>query len=257
VNQTELDTALAGLADPSYRTFNARIVPTAQRMYGVRMPALRQLAKTVLNDDWPAFLTLSTQSFEQSMMRALIIGTAPMSGVERLAYTLQLVPEIDNWCVCDLLCSCWKVDGPVTAAALWHYCAELLDTDEEFPMRVGAVMLMDRFRDREHLATALELLTAHRHPGYYFQMGQAWALSFFYIEFPAETEAMLFSDRLDPPVLRMAIRKIGDSYRVPATVKATLKARLKAAHRMNLTVTNIRCRSTLQRRHYFPSDLAL
>ncbi len=227
MKQAELDCWLAAEAEPSFRAFSERIIPRQLPLLGVRVPKLRQLAKQLARGDWQTFLALEPRSFEQTMLDALVLTAAPMPGTERLARTRAFLPAIDNWCVCDTLCSGWRPDTPATAAALWSWCKELLADGGEFPMRVGVVMIMDRFRDREHLEEALGLLTGTHSETYYYRMGQAWALSFFYIAFPAETEEAMFSGRLDAQELRMTVAKIGDSYRVPAAEKQRLRTRQK------------------------------
>jgi hypothetical protein len=53
-------------------------------------------------------------------------------------------------------------------------------------------------------------------------MGAAWALSVCYVHFPERTEDALMSERLDPEVLKKAMQKIRDSYRVSQEDKERL-----------------------------------
>ena len=48
---------LLGMADPAYRDFNARIIPGAGEMLGIRIPQLRQMARRIAhNDNWRQFV---------------------------------------------------------------------------------------------------------------------------------------------------------------------------------------------------------
>lgn len=47
----EIDRILEESSDPEYKEFNSRIVPYEGKMYGVRMPALRSIAKDVIKGD--------------------------------------------------------------------------------------------------------------------------------------------------------------------------------------------------------------
>ena len=47
----EIDRILEERSDPEYKEFNSRIVPYEGKMYGVRMPALRSIAKDVIKGD--------------------------------------------------------------------------------------------------------------------------------------------------------------------------------------------------------------
>ncbi|MFA6869742.1 MAG: DNA alkylation repair protein [Methanomethylophilus sp.] len=228
MNQPELDARLAARIDLKYRDFSRRLTPCSLPLLGVRRPALQQLVREIEKDDWRTFLALPATSFEQSVIRSLIVARAPMSGAERLSRTETLLPELDNWAVIDSLCAAWHIDSPATAEVLWQWSTTLLDTGQEFPMRIGAVMIMDKFRDCGHLAAALRLLTTTHNDAHYYRMGQAWALSFFYISFPAETEAALFDGNLSLPELKLTVSKIRDSYRVPADEKQRLTARVRA-----------------------------
>ena len=90
-------------------------------------------------------------------------------------------------------------------------------------------MMMDKFIDDAHIERILNLLTKERaSPGYYWDMGCAWALSYCYIKFPDETEEAIFSGRLSPDILRMTVYKVRDSFRVPDERKKALKERYLA-----------------------------
>ncbi len=52
----DLNRILEENSDPKYRDFNAGLVPYEGRMYGVRMPVLRTIAKTIMKGDWRSFL---------------------------------------------------------------------------------------------------------------------------------------------------------------------------------------------------------
>ncbi|MDR3205747.1 MAG: hypothetical protein LBT41_01405, partial [Candidatus Methanoplasma sp.] len=77
----------------------------------------------------------------------------------------------------------------------------------------------------EHIDRVRSVLSAADHPGYYYRMGAAWALSFCFVKFPERTEPFLFADRPDKDVRSKAIQKICDSHRVDKAVKERLKLR--------------------------------
>ena len=223
----EIDRILEERSDPEYKEFNSRIVPYEGKMYGVRMPALRSIAKDVIKGDWRLFLEEDTGSFEQSMIRALVIATAEMDADERLERMAGFVPEIDNWAVCDTFCGAFRTGPGNASEKLWHMCVELLGTGEEFPMRAGAVMMLDHFLDDRHIDEVIRLMCTVRSPGYYYDMGAAWTLSCCYISYPEKTEDAMFSICASNEILRMTVRKIRDSFRVSAADKERLKERFK------------------------------
>ncbi len=213
--------------DDKFREFTSKILNTPLEVIGVRMPVMRAAAKRIVKEDWEGFISQPTMSYEHCLVKALVLATAKMGPMERLERTKSFIPEIRDWSVCDTFCGAWKVKG--AEDALWDYCVSLLDTGREFPMRVGAVMMMDKFIDDAHIKKMLGLLTEERaSTGYYWDMGCAWALSFCYIKYPDMTEEEIFSGRLTPEILRMTVYKVRDSFRVPDDRKKELKERYQA-----------------------------
>jgi len=215
-------------ADKKNSEFQARVVPGADKILGVRTPVLREISKEICKDDWRAFLNEPVIFFEDRMLRALVIATAKMEFDERLGLAKMFIPEINNWAVCDIFCCEWNVKKGSDKGKLWEYCLELIEADDEFRMRVSAVMMLYHFLDDEHIDDVLRLLTTKYHPGYYYRMGAAWALSFSYIKYPEKTEVMLFRDTLDKNIRNKAVQKISDSYRVSREDKERLKLKKKA-----------------------------
>jgi 3-methyladenine DNA glycosylase AlkD len=213
--------------DPGYREFHAKIVPGTDDILGVRMPVLRRLAKKICGDDWMSFLDEPAGCHEERMLKALVIANAKMGFDERLGLTKMFVPEVRNWAVCDIFCGDWKVKNGPDKEILWDYCLDLIDTKDEFEMRISAVMMLNHFLDDEHIDDVLKILTNRHHDGYYYRMGAAWTLSYCYIKYPKRTEPMLFLDSLDDDIRNKAIQKISDSFRVSTEDKKRLKAKNK------------------------------
>ena len=166
-------------------------------------------------------------SYEENILQALVISNAKMDTDERLAFTKEFVPKINNWAVCDIFCGDWKVTSS-EKNKLWDYCLELIKTGEEFPMRVSAVMMLGHFLEDDYIDTVLSILSSAYHEGYYFKMGSAWTLSYCFIKYPDKTEPFLFLPSLDKEIRNKAVQKICDSYRVDEETKTKLKE--KKAH---------------------------
>jgi len=223
MKQSDIDETFRSLADAKNARFTARIYNSPKKLYVVKVPLLRKYGKEVLKDDWRTFVSLRSESLEQSMVKALVIANAKCSGNERLALTREYINEIGEWSTCDMLCGEWKVNDSATGEELFAMCKELLGTGKEFPMRVGAVMMLSKFVDDEHIDTVLEELGRPREsPGYYWDMGCAWALSVCYVKFPEKTEPVILSGNLSPAILKMTLQKIRDSYRVEESDKKRL-----------------------------------
>lgn len=80
--------------------------PGTDNILGVRVPALRKLAKEIVRGDWEAFLLENDREwYEKDMLQGLVIGCAPMDYEKRLARIREFIPRINNWAVCDVFCS--------------------------------------------------------------------------------------------------------------------------------------------------------
>lgn len=214
--------------DLKYRDFHANLIPGKTNILGVRMPVIRRIAKEICKGDWRSFLDEPVTCYEEGMLRALVISNAKMDVDERLELTRMFMPEIDNWAYCDIFCGDWKVKNGPDKDKLWDYCLELIGTDDEFMMRVSAIMMLGHFIDDHHIHDILDLLTTRYHEGYYYRMGAAWTLSFCYIKYPEMTEQALFKESLDKDIRNKAIQKISDSFRVSKEDKERLKARKRS-----------------------------
>jgi 3-methyladenine DNA glycosylase AlkD len=210
-------------AEPDYAMFASKLVPGKEGITGVRIPKIKELAKRIIKDDWQAFLEVVPETFEEEMLKGLVIATAPMDADTRIAYTENFLDIIDNWSTCDTFCSAWKVPKK-DSERIYGYFASLMDSGKEYRMRVSLVFRMSHFIDEEHVDDILNDIVDYHYEGYYYKMGAAWAASFCYIKFPERTKAVLESGKMNDWVFKKTIQKICESYRVPDEDKAMLKS---------------------------------
>lgn len=222
----DIESELKKNEDSKYKEFHKKITCDLDVKYGVRVPVLRRIAKDICKEDWKEFLSQKATCQEWTIIKAIVVAQADMSVEERLRLTELFIPEIDNWAICDIFCSSWKVKKS-DKEKLWEYSLKQLDTNDEFRMRVGTVMILSHFIDENHIDTILEKSISNYHPGYYYRMGVAWTLSVCYVKFLEKTEIALFSNSLDQDIRNKAIQKISDSLRVDKTDKIRLKQKNK------------------------------
>ena len=218
----ELEALLESLAEPDFREFTSKLMPGTDNILGVRIPKLRKIAKDITKEDWRAFLTYPSHSFEHSIIRGVVIATAPMETDERLRLTEMYIPEITNWALNDTFCNSWKVRKQ-DAEKVFSYCLALVDRHEEFPSRVGAVMLMSHFLDEEFKTEYLSWVAAEKGEHYYIKMMVAW---FFATALAKQWDATLpyiENKVMDKWVHNKAIQKAIESYRVSDTQKSYLR----------------------------------
>lgn len=223
-----LQARLRAMADPDYRAFHQKLVPEVDNLLGVRIPALRGLARELARGDWRGYLAAAgTDAYEETMLQGLVLGYARMEIGELLERLREFIPKIGNWAVNDSVCAGLKLvkkHREETLAFLRPYFAG----EAEFEVRFAVVMLMDHYIDETYIDEALSLLRTVRHEGYYVKMAVAWALSVCYVKFPERTRPLLQGEAFDPQTRRMALQKIVESNRVDAREKAEIRALRKA-----------------------------
>lgn len=213
------------LADPEYKTFNESLIPGAQTAYGVRVPELRRMAKAIVRDDPRGFLAASQPgSYEEIMLRGIVIASMKTDGEERLSLVKSFLPLIDNWAVCDTFCSSFSLKKPEERAGMWAFLLPLFQDGREFYARFAAVMFLDHFVTEDYVDRGLIQLENMRQEQYYVQMAAAWAVCECYVKFPDRTRPLLERRTLSPFVQNKAIQKIRDSYRVSREEKNLLTA---------------------------------
>ena len=216
---------LERLADPGYRTFHEGLIPGVKMSYGVRLPQLRDLAKTNLKGGALDYLrATSPGSYEETLLRGLVIGGLPLPWAEKRPLAEDFLPRIDNWAVCDTFCGSLKPRSPQDRQEMWEFLKPLYPSTQEYFARAAAVMQLSHFVDQDHAEEGLSLLRQVSHPGYYAKMAVAWALSVWYVKVPQPTEALLSQNLLDPWVQNKAIQKVRESRRVSQEDKDRLLA---------------------------------
>ena len=243
---TDIQNRLASLADPEFRSFHIKLIPTVkpERVLGVRTPAVRALAKEIMSepDDCRAFLDdLPHRFYDEDQLHAVIIsGMRDVCQV--MAELEKFLPYVDNWATCDILSpSCFKKD----LKTLRDFCYDTLvpyrssnvAPDMVYTVRFAVNMLMKFFLgDRlerwmpDTVASLVCTEDNERFPraDYYLDMGAAWyfatALAYNHGDIlPYLSE----SGRLRDTVRRMAVRKSIESYRIDDKTKAYLRESLK------------------------------
>ncbi len=213
---------LADASDPALAEFNSKLLPGKEGIIGVRMPDIRRIASLIIRDGWEQVLEGEPQSHEEEVLRGIVIAQAPVSTAERVSLSDSFLGYIDNWAVCDAFCQSWAFPEEDSGTA-WEYFSSLIDTDQEYPMRVSVVARMWKFQDQHHDRALMEDIVSHDHPGYYYRMGAAWAASMVYARHPAIAEDAFADGRMEPWTQNKAVQKIRESLRVPEDQKEHVK----------------------------------
>ena len=93
---TDIKEQLSLLAEPAYRDFSSSLLPGTEHILGVRLPALRKIARKLAKENWLENLARCTQdSFEEIMLQGFIIGYAKAPLPDILEQIAAFLPKIN------------------------------------------------------------------------------------------------------------------------------------------------------------------
>lgn len=213
---------LAALADPAYKAFQQPLVPGVTDMLGVRLPVLQKEAARLAKGEWRAELALPDATFEERMLRGLVIGRLPGTPDEILPLVRGFLPHIDNWAVCDSFCAGLKI-AKIYKEEIFSFAAQCAASGEEYTARVGAVLLLWFYAGPEFLPRSLAAYQSLKCPAFYARMAAAWGYSVFAAaDFEAALAAMQAAE-LPDEVWNKALQKMRESRRITPAQKQWCK----------------------------------
>ncbi|MDO4643385.1 MAG: DNA alkylation repair protein [Cardiobacteriaceae bacterium] len=226
MNISEIDHELRTLADDNidYIAFNRRIVNTKKTLYGVRIPALRKLAKRLAKNATAAtistYLDTHPNTFEHHLLAGIIINRAQLNDAEALALTCHYLKRVDSWAEIDSFVEKKPRLAPDTAWTLAH---QILNSTKEQTVRFAIVLLMQHFLDDEHLSTVFTALRSVQHDGYYVRMAMAWLYAEAAVNHFHATLQELQNPQLNDWTRRKALQKMRESRRFSLDQQAEIR----------------------------------
>ncbi len=220
----DIKTKILNEAEKDYKKFSASLIPNIDNVLGVRIPALRKIAKEIYAETGTDYLACSnTEYMEEVMVQGMIIGLIKDKPEKILEHVENFIPKINNWAVCDIFCGGLKFTNK-NKERVWEFIQKYLNSEKEYDKRFGLVMILGYFTDDEYIDKVLNILDNFSHEGYYARMGAAWALSICYVKQPEKTFEYLKKSKLDKWTFNKGIQKICESLRVGKNTKEILKS---------------------------------
>ena len=211
-------------AEEEYKKFQSKLIPGEDRLLGVRLPYLKELAKEIAKEDWREYLnTAQDEYYEEIMLQGLVIGYAKAEPQEILHYAAQFIPKITNWGVCDSFCTGLKL-AKKHPQLVWDFIQPYLKSGKEFEIRFAVIMMLAHFIADEFIDQVISNLDQVNHDGYYVKMGVAWAISVCYVKYPDKTMAYLKNSNLDNFTFNKSLQKILESFRVDLEAKVIIRS---------------------------------
>ena len=215
---------LFALQDLNYRQFQAKLMPTVdpEQIIGVRMPALRKLAKELKGTaEAEAFLAaLPHRYYDENNLHGLLL--CARSGYEETVAGLDIfLPHVDNWATCDLLSPrAFRSHPPQLPEQIRRW----LDSGDTYTVRFGLEMLMSFYLDECFRPEYLDWAAEVKSEEYYVRMMVAW---YFATALAKQYDAALpylTSRRLEQWTHNKTIQKAVESYRITPEQKDALRA---------------------------------
>lgn len=229
MNTIEIKDFLQREADPRLAAFSAALVPGERRLLGVRLPVLRTLAKQLAAGDWRTYLQEAVDdSVEEILLQGYVLGYARMPLAEALQYLVAFIPKMDNWMLCDSVCTSLRFVRRHTDE-VWDFLQLYLRDTDEFRLRFGVVMLLSHFVTDSYVERVLVVLDNLRPQHYYDRMAVAWALQVCYVKYPDLTLPVLQATGLDDETYNKALQKILESRRTSEEMRTLIRSMKRPA----------------------------
>ena len=213
---------LKSLEEQEYKEFNKKVIPTEQTTLGVRIPALRKLAKKIVKQDALSFIRLDKQNiYEMIMLEGMTLSYLDVPFIELLPLTEFFLDKVDNWAqvdstICDFKNILKEKEDVLSVVKVW------LHSDKEFVVRAGLVILLAHYVEKQNLSTVFALSQNVTHTGYYVHMANAWLISVCMAKYPDDTILFFKKNTLNTKTHNKAIQKSRESYRVSNDNKTIL-----------------------------------
>lgn len=217
-----LQDTLLSLQDIGYREMLLRIIPNieSKKIFGVRTPELRRLAKEMAAEEALAFKQeLPHMYFEENQIHSFLLERNRNFELT-VSEVNKFLPYVDNWATCDQLNP--KVFKKHKSELLPHI-RQWVCSDSVYTIRFGIRMLMSHYLDEDFSPEYLVLVASVHHQDYYVKMMIAW---YFATALAKQFDTVLpyISEYpLEKWTHNKAIQKAVESYRITPEQKMILK----------------------------------
>ena len=215
------------LQDLKYKSFHSNLLPGINNIIGVRVPDIRKLVREILKDDYKYYLeNTDNKYYEEVMIEGLIIATSKMSLNDKFLYLEKFIPKIDNWAVCDIVCSSFKFKAK-DLEDVWNYILKYKNSNKEFELRFMIVMMMDYFLIDSYIDKVLNIIDSILVDYYYVNMAIAWLISVLFVKDREKALIYLKNNNLSIFTYNKSLQKIIESNRVSKLDKEMIRSMKK------------------------------
>ncbi len=221
---------LEGKREEKYAAFHSSLIPGEDKILGIRIPILRDMAKEISKGNALSYLQQAEFQYnEEKILTGAVIGNLKEKqvGLERILQEIRaFVPYIDNWSVCDTFCSSLKMTKR-HKEEMFAFLVPYAKSERAYDRRFAFVMFLAYFMEERYLGEIFALCDAYDGTEYYVQMAIAWLVSVAYVKCKEDTCKYLECNQLDDVTYRMSLQKIIESNRVSKEEKEIMRQKKK------------------------------
>lgn len=205
-------------SDERKAAFDQKLISTKFKIKGVKTSDIEIFVKFLFKEKVDLNL-LPLSCYEDILIKGFLIAKQKDNQLKKKELE-KLLPYIDNWGSCDMICSrLKKMDGEE------KFFQELLYSSNPFYKRFGIVWLKN-FVLKNDVQKVLTKILKISNENYYVKMAQAWAVADGFV-FDFEKTFDILKTCKDDFVVRKSISKANDSFRITKANKNILKNYLK------------------------------
>ena len=204
--------------EETFADFQRRLIPTRQKILGVRTPTLRKIAKAYTGDI-DDLLAFPDEFYEVTFVKLTVVSALDYERFSQ--YVERCVGLIDNWATCD----CFK------AKCLRKHKEEFLPVLEklfsnggEFYQRYVLVVLLSEYVEERYLPVLETYIRRADTKPYYVHMAVAWLTAEILVKHYDFGIGLLQKRILDGKTHDKAVQKAIESYRIDEKPKEYLRS---------------------------------
>ena len=204
--------------DEEYRAFHSKLLKNdGIHLIGIRTPVLRALARE-WKGEADTFLGFPDDYYEITFLKCALVGALKYD--EFIKRVDRLVPLLNNWATCDTF------DAPCVKKhreEFLPFIKKYLQSDKEFTVRYGLVMLLHYYVEEEYLHTIYSAVNNVNTDYYYVHMAAAWLIAEVLVKNYESGLEFIKTNALDIKTHNKAIQKACESFRLTSEQKEYLK----------------------------------
>lgn len=217
---------IEAIVDDKNREFFSRLSHTEYKLYGARIPDVRRLASELLRSgDAADVLAIAPLCYEHVMLKGILTARAKVPLAEKLTMLDAYSSLIDDWALCDVVCSCLKFTKEEEFSAM----AEFAASEQPFKARLGLIAIESCFCKPEYAPRIADAVAGIRAKGYYVDMGAAWLVCTLESKVKGAGLGILTSGIMTDAAATMCAGKMRDSRRVDADTVALAREYVKCS----------------------------